>query len=470
MLRLLGLSRLGSIARSPSFVLALAFGCLWGFEPFVAAVSAQTPAVANLDALRARVEQRYTVLPLQEGLALTPRSPGSVRTIEIRRGVIAIDGVEVAGAELRQRLGADADLVLELSYLDATALSTLSGAQTAAPPAVAQPAPAVPQAPPPAPTLRRRGALVRFGGDVTVPADEIVTDDVVAIGGDATVDGQVEGELVVIGGNARLGPRAAVRRDVTVVGGALTRDPGATIGGEVNEVSVGGAWGSDRWGPRLGRRGGFFGSGWPFERFTPSLRLGGTLVRLALLVMLASVAVVLARTPVERIAERAAAEPLKSGLVGFVAELAIVPVLLITVVGLAFSIVGIPLLLFVPVALMALAIVFLMGFSGVSQWLGRQLQAGLGWSRNQPVLATLLGIALLVLPLLLGRFVGLIAGFGAVATILVAAGALVEYVAWTVGLGAAALVRFGPPLPVAPGVSPDAGVPPVKIDDSPPLA
>ena len=55
-----------------------------------------------------------------------------------------------------------------------------------------------------------------------------------------------------------LGPRAQVRRDVTVVGGALTRDPGATIGGEVNEVGIGGlnVWRSGRWRPRLGGQGG----------------------------------------------------------------------------------------------------------------------------------------------------------------------------------------------------------------------
>jgi hypothetical protein len=436
------------LALGAAGVLATSGGVAW----------AQTDQSAALEALRTRVEERYTLLPIQEGLALAPRAPGSIRSVEIRRGIIAVDGVEVTGAELRERLGADADLVLELSYLDATSRSALLGGAQATPaPAVAPPAP---EAPRPG-TSRRRGALVRFGGNVSVPADEIVTEDVVVIGGSADIDGQVEGDVVVVGGSARLGPQAEVRRDVTVVGGTLDRDPGARVGGEVTEVAVGGfdAWRQGRF-PRA-RRGGFVGNGWPFGdgEMSPWIRFGGTLARLVLLALIASVVVLVARTPVERVAARAAAEPFKSWLVGFVAELALVPVLVITVVGLVVSIIGIPLLLLVPVALMALVVVLLVGYAGVAQWLGRRIQAGLGWSRGQPIAATVLGIGLLVVPILLGRLAGLAGGLGALATILVVAGVLVEYAAWTVGLGAAALVRFGAQLPASPAGTPDAAAP-----------
>ena len=69
-------------------------------------------------ALRARIEQRYDVVPLSGGVALTPKSPrGDVRLIEIS-DTIAINGVQVSGRELRERVGADADTILRLSYLD----------------------------------------------------------------------------------------------------------------------------------------------------------------------------------------------------------------------------------------------------------------------------------------------------------------------------------------------------------------
>src|ERR1700754_3128478 len=87
-----------------------------------AAATPATPATpakneAQQD-LRARIEQRYDVVPLTSGVALTPKSPrGDVRMIEIS-DAISINGVQVTGRELRERVGADADTILRLSYLD----------------------------------------------------------------------------------------------------------------------------------------------------------------------------------------------------------------------------------------------------------------------------------------------------------------------------------------------------------------
>ena len=44
--------------------------------------------------------------------------------------------------------------------------------------------------------------MVRFGSDAVVGPDEVVTDDVVVIGGSARIDGEVQGEVVVIGGGS----------------------------------------------------------------------------------------------------------------------------------------------------------------------------------------------------------------------------------------------------------------------------
>ena len=92
----------------------------------VDAASQQVPA-DEPQALRARIEQRYDVVPLSSGVALRPKSPrGDVRLIEIS-DTIAINGVPVSGRELRERVGADADAILRLSYLDARALRELFG-------------------------------------------------------------------------------------------------------------------------------------------------------------------------------------------------------------------------------------------------------------------------------------------------------------------------------------------------------
>src|SRR5712672_783924 len=85
----------------------------------VAAVSspleAQRPPT-DVAALRSSLEPKFEILPLRDGVALRPREAyGDIKSIEVTNGPIAIDGQPVTGAELRQRLGADADTVIALS-------------------------------------------------------------------------------------------------------------------------------------------------------------------------------------------------------------------------------------------------------------------------------------------------------------------------------------------------------------------
>src|SRR6185436_13330826 len=107
-------------------------------------------------ALRHRVERHFQVLPVRGGVVLTPKADSNVKTIEIRDGVIALDGDPATGAELREKLGAYAELVLEVSYLPADVLAEwggkgAKGAEGAAPetPEAAEPPepPPVPEAP-----------------------------------------------------------------------------------------------------------------------------------------------------------------------------------------------------------------------------------------------------------------------------------------------------------------------------------
>ena len=70
--------------------------------------------------LRERAERRYQVIEVRRGLILIPKSEGArVRTIDINDGQVVVDGAPLTGRELRERLGDDADLVAQLSFLDA---------------------------------------------------------------------------------------------------------------------------------------------------------------------------------------------------------------------------------------------------------------------------------------------------------------------------------------------------------------
>jgi hypothetical protein len=401
-------------------------------------------AQADLEGMRSRLASRFEILPLANGIVLTPRFKTSVKSVELSEKTIAIDGTPVTGAELRERLGDDADVVIQLSYLDSAARRSLAGGETSAPKPAVPATPTVdPRIEPPEssiPRARRREDVVRIGGSVMVEADESVRGDVVAIGGGATINGEVNGDVVVVGGSARFGPQAFVRGDVTAVGGGVVRDPKAVIRGGVNEIGFG----------EIPWREGWMRRNWDWDwmdGFYPVARLTGTLVRIMLLALLTALVLFVARTPVEQIADRVAADPVKSWVVGFLAEMLFFPILIMTVVVLAISIIGIPLLLLVPVAIVAALVVMLLGFTAVAYHIGRLLQDKVDVLRSRPYLATFAGILLIVSPVLLARLVGLTGELWFLVWPIAAVGFLFEYIAWTAGLGAAALARFNKPMP-----------------------
>ena len=401
----------------------------------------------NQEELKRRIEQRYTVLPIQNGIVLSPKTKDGVVSIEIAGNTIAINGSEVTGGELRTRLATDADSILELSYLPPSARQALfnqSGTQTSSQITTSRSDNEAPVR-----RRRRKDDVVRFLGDVTVRRGEIINGDVVIFGGDGDIDGQINGDVVNMGGKLTLGPDANVTGDVAVVGGTLSRDPNAIIGGDVKEV---GGPGSARFGDILRSR------RFVWTGMLPVFTAASTFVRLGVLVLFGCIVMLVAGTFASRIGDRAAAEPLRSGLTGLLAELLFVPALVMTVVLLVITILGIPLLLLLPFAILALAVIFLVGFTGVAARVGRLITTRLGWTQVGPYLTTVIGIASLMLPIVLARILGLV-GLNFIALPLLIAGILIEYLAWTVGFGAATLTYLKPP--AAPSVHDAPGAGPV---------
>jgi hypothetical protein len=267
----------------------------------------------------------------------------------------------------------------------------------------------------------------------------------VAIGGSVRVDGHVMGDTVAIGGRLELGPRAEVDGDAVAIGGGLRRDPGAQVGGEVVDVNFGGF----EFGDRFGRRFGGFAPFFPFLGVASRVfSLVSTIARVAVLCVLASIVLLIGREYVDRVGVRAAAEPVKAGAIGLVAQLLFVPLLVITCIVLVITIIGIPLLVLIPFAILALAVVALVGFTAVASNLGHVINRRFGWGERSPYMTAITGIVLLVSPVLIARLLGLVSFFTFPITApLVILGFLLEYLVWTVGFGAVALLRFGrPPL------------------------
>jgi len=442
--------------------------------PPLSAVPAPQPEASERRVYEA-IAPRFTVMPVTGGVVLVPRNRiTGVDNIELREGAISINGTVVTGAELRQRLGRDAAAVIQLSYLDPESQQRLFSSRREP----GRPAPGAP--PPPAPgttskeepqpdpgeregvertgrTFRRHtDARVRIGGNVTVAEDERVDGPVVAVFGSVTVNGMVTDNVVAVAGNVHLGPRAEVRGDVTSVGGGLTRDEGSVVTGQINEV--------DFQVPHIRVRpvewwpitvGPWWDSGLP-----RTVRFFGTLLRMTLFGLLAALFVLLAPGAVSRIERTIRFEPWKSLLAGLFAQLLFVPLLVIAIVVLLVSIVGIPLLALVPFAILALLVALVLGFAGSALAFSRALLDRSGKVARGPFVLLVIGLAAVWGITLAGRVLGLPGGPMAwLAAMVLAVGFLVEYAAWTVGLGGALLTRLGsrgrgwpevPPPPVPP--------------------
>jgi hypothetical protein len=297
---------------------------------------------------------------------------------------------------------------------------------------------------------RRNGDRVRIGGGVTVDADESLAGDVVAVGGPVRIEGQVRGDVVAVGGGVTLGPRAVVDGDVTAVGGPLHRDPGAIVRGKAQEVSLGGI-DLSRWTWRRNPVGQWWGN-----MVGSAFAFVGTLVRVCVLCLFAALVVLFGREYMERVGAVAANASVKAGAVGFAAQILFVPLLVITIIVLVMTIVGIPLILLIPFVILGIALVALVGFTGVAHRVGQIVTGRLGRTDDNPYVSTLLGVVLIMAPVLLSRFASLGGGMlFPLSASLGVAGFVIEYLAWTVGFGAVALMKFGrgaapvqvPPIP-----------------------
>ena len=284
-------------------------------------------------------------------------------------------------------------------------------------------------------TFQLTGARIAIGQDVRIERNEEVTDSAVVILGSLTVDGRVRDGIVVVGGDLHLSATADVRGEIVLVGGRLTRDEGARQFGRINYVSFGdwSRW-ATAWLPRLN-----FGGvgGW--------LSLAGTLARVSVLAVLMAFLLIVARAPVARVGRAAAAEPLRAAFVGLAAELFFVPLLIACSIALAITIIGIPFVaILVPIALVMAAFAMVLGFTAVACRLGEAVEDRLGWKPGSAFLATAVGFGFIVGPALAARFISVApAPLQVGVSILLIVAVVVEFLAWTIGIGAALMTGLG---------------------------
>lgn len=224
----------------------------------------------------------------------------------------------------------------------------------------------------------RRPAL-RVGQDYTLRAGETVR-DVAVIFGNARIEGRIEGDLVVVMGNARLGATAIIDGSFVVVGGQADIEPGAMVRRDVVTV-----------GTSLNAPGDFIFAGehivignamlgnWmrsvtPWVTYgllwgrpiVPSIGWVWSVIFAFFVVYL--LVNLLLHEPVRATAEVLARRPFGTFLVGLLVLLLWAPISAL----LAVSIVGI---IVIPFFLSALVVAAVVGRVGVARWIGNSLFA-----------------------------------------------------------------------------------------------
>lgn len=249
------------------------------------------------------------------------------------------------------------------------------------------------------------GALVVVNGEAVLEAGARVSGPAYVLSGALAVDGEIAGDLSVIGGELRLGPEAVIDGDLRVGGGTLRRSPQATVRGQ---VLVGTA------------------SGVSPAQLSPARSSTAQLIWLVpQALILAGIAywLVLGRpAPVGRVGQAAVGHPVIAGAMGLLAGI-VGPALLVVM---AFTLILIPVTV---IGLIAAALAIGYGWIGMGSALGAWLAVRRGWRLSQAQAAALGTFTLLLLMNTL--------------SLLPLIGDWIALAAAIVALGAVLLTRFG---------------------------
>lgn len=283
---------------------------------------------------------------------------------------------------------------------------------------------------------------LRIGGDYTLSQGATIEGPVVLIGGTGEIDGHVEDNVVIIGGSVHIGPTAEIDGDVTRIGGTTTIDPAAVVHGEIKRLDA--RWPQVAWSwPRVG------------DWWSPAFAIGATIARLCVVFFGGLLFVVLAPGRMRSIAGRVADMPGVSAVIGFVTEMCLGPAVAVVAIALVISIVGIPLLVGIPVLVLVLACLWVAGFAATAARVGASIRGDNTPGVEPRVGDFMIGFFVLTAATIAGRVLAIgPAWLGSFAQAITSLGVLIEYCAWTLGLGAAIGAVFAGYRPVPPPIPP----------------
>ena len=256
--------------------------------------------------------------------------------------------------------------------------------------------------------------ITRWGKNVVIDEGEQVTADITVISGDVTVNGCVEGDVVVISGNIYINSTGYIHGDAISVGGRIKKEEGAKVTGSTISIRA----------PFLMLPGGS----------VYQMIQGIMLLVMIITVVFSVLSISLFPRPVNRIGNKLTTRPIKSYIFGYIFYIGVFIVWLLLLV----TVIGIPLAAFgEPIAFLVLVIV---AYSAVNQVVGVRL-----FKEKTLLKSFWLGCLVTTgIPFLL-LFLGFLTNSLALFVINMVMLGFIIFVVLPFGLGAASLARFGFP-------------------------
>ena len=240
--------------------------------------------------------------------------------------------------------------------------------------------------------------IVKMNTDVEI-SQGTAANDVVVVGGNITVSGRVESNVVAVGGSVILKPKSYVDGQVVVVGGDLIKDPTATINGRITQIYM------PNFIPSIAT---FLKGGWMVLWATVSILM--LLGFLGLTILLVALIPEHMGTAVKAL-ERSFVTMLFWGILWIIL---IVPIAVL----LAISIVGI---ILIPLEILLMVLALIIGYIASAIFIGKNILLSFG-KISPPFADAILGILILFLVGLVPvvgpivKILFLVAGFGSVLT------------------------------------------------------
>lgn len=310
---------------------------------------------------------------------------------------------------------------------------------------------------------------IHIDEDVVIPSGSMVEGTLVVIGGSLRVEGEIEGDAVIVNGTLDVRSDGSIGGEARVADTRIVRNTGEIRGGIVNVLEdereferelrqelhdeIRAEIRSDvRNEIRNATR--FEGDGFSvMSPLRPVIRgVGGVfekLVGVFILALLGAGFLAFAGENMDAISETARRAPGRAAMVGVAGSFLLVPVWLLGAVALAISIIGIPVAIaWLPLFPLATVIASLLGYVAVArnagEWMADSSFPWTAWIRKSNPVLTLVGGLLAFSGLFIAGHVLSIAPFlNVLSTLLFIAGGVVTFVALQIGFGAVLLTRAG---------------------------